>query len=188
MQESPRERLRELILSTAVIRGRVTLSSGREADYYIDMRRVTLHHQGAPLVGHVLLDQLAAGGFGPGKIDAVGGLTLGADPVAAALLHAAAARGRDLDAFVVRKESKDHGLQRRIEGPDVEGRKVVVVEDTSTTGESALTAVTALRWAGATVLAVATIVDRDSGARQAIEAQKLPYIYLYSSAELGLES
>lgn len=188
LQGSPRERLRELILSDAVIRGRVVLSSGREADYYIDLRRVTLHHEGAPIVGHVMLEQLATAGFGPGKIDAVGGLTLGADPIAAALLHAAAARGRAIDAFVVRKEVKDHGMQRRIEGPDVEGKRVVVVEDTSTTGESALTAVTALREAGATVMAVAVIVDRDTGAREAIEAQGLPYLSIFRRAELGLES
>ncbi len=188
MQGSPRERLRELILSTAVIRGRVILSSGREADYYIDLRRVTLHHEGAPLVGHVMLEQLGVAGFGPGNVDAVGGLTLGADPIATALLHSAAARGRNLDAFVVRKDAKAHGLQRRIEGPDVAGRRVVVVEDTSTTGASALTAVEALREAGANVLAVAVIVDRDTGAREAIEAQGLPYLYVYRLAELGLES
>ncbi len=188
MQGSPRERLRELILELAVIRGRVTLSSGREADYYIDLRRITLHHEGAPLVGHLLLEQLGVEGFGPGTVDAVGGLTLGADPIAAAMLHASAARARDLDAFVVRKEVKDHGLQRRIEGPDVEGKRVVVVEDTSTTGESALTAVAALREAGATVLAVAVIVDRETGAREAVEAQGLPYLYLFRRAELGLEA
>ena len=92
--------------------------------------------------------------------DAVGGLTLGADPVAAAMLHAAAATGRRLDAFVVRKEGKAHGLQRRIEGPDVAGRRVLAVEDTSTTGGSVLTAVAALREAGAEVVGVAVIVER----------------------------
>ncbi|MCJ7826722.1 MAG: orotate phosphoribosyltransferase, partial [Demequinaceae bacterium] len=97
---SPRERLRDLIVDLAVVRGRVTLASGREADYYIDLRRVTLHHEAAPLVGHCLLDLLEESGFGPGKIDAVGGLTLGADPVAAALLHSAAAKDLSLDAFV----------------------------------------------------------------------------------------
>ena len=188
MQGSPLERLRELILSDAVIRGRVVLSSGREADYYIDLRRVTLHHEGAPIVGHVMLEQLSAVGFGPGKIDAVGGLTLGADPIAVSLVHAAAARGRAIDAFVVRKETKEHGLQRRIEGPDVEGKRVVVVEDTTTTGDSALTAVAALREAGATVMAVAVIVDRDTGAREAIEAQGLPFFSIFRRAELGLES
>ncbi|MDR3202080.1 MAG: hypothetical protein LBT54_02955, partial [Bifidobacteriaceae bacterium] len=126
----PWEQLRRLIVELAVVRGRVTLASGREADYYVDLRRVTLHHRAAPLVGHVMLDALETAGLGPGEVHAVGGLTMGADPVAAALLHAAASRGLDLDAFVVRKESKAHGLQRRIEGPDVAGRRVVAVEDT----------------------------------------------------------
>jgi orotate phosphoribosyltransferase len=184
---TPREQLRDLIGELAVIRGKVTLASGREADYYVDLRRVTLHHTAAPLVGHVLLDALEEAGFGPGEIDAVGGLTLGADPVATALLHAAASRGLDVDAFVVRKESKAHGLQRRIEGPDVRGKRVVAVEDTSTTGGSVLTAVEALREAGATVVAVAVIVDRGTGAREAIEAEGLPYLYVYGLADLGLE-
>jgi len=181
-----RERLRDLITELAVVRGRVTLASGREADYYIDLRRITLHHEAAPLVGHVLLDRLEEVGLGPGEVDAVGGLTLGADPVATALMHAAASRGLELDAFVVRKEAKAHGLQRRIEGPDVAGRRVVVVEDTSTTGGSALTAVEAVREAGGNVLAVAVLVDRDTGAREKVEALGLPYHYLYGLTDLGL--
>jgi orotate phosphoribosyltransferase len=183
---TPREQLRDLISDLAVVRGRVTLASGKEADYYVDLRRVTLHHAAAPLIGHLMLDALEEAGYGPADIDAVGGLTLGADPVATAILHAAASRGLALDAFVVRKESKSHGLQRRIEGPDVAGRTVVAVEDTSTTGGSVMTAVETLREAGATVAAVAVIVDRDTGARQAIEAAGLPYIALYGSADLGL--
>lgn len=184
---TPREQLRDLICSLAVVHGKVTLASGKEADYYVDLRRVTLHHAAAPLIGHLLLDALEEAGWGPADVDAVGGLTLGADPVAGALLHAAASRGLELDAFVVRKESKAHGLQRRIEGPDVAGRRVVAVEDTSTTGGSVLTAVEALREAGAEVVAVAVIVDRDTGAREKIEAAGLPYLALYGLAELGLE-
>jgi len=184
---SPRDRLRDLISDIAVIRGRVTLASGREADYYIDLRRITLHHEGAPLVGDLLLDLLASAGYGPGAVDAVGGLTMGADPVASALLFAAAARGERLDAFLVRKESKSHGLQRQVEGPDVSGRRVVAVEDTSTTGGSVLTAVDALEAAGASVVAVAVIVDRDTGARETIEARGLPYLTLYELADLGLD-
>jgi orotate phosphoribosyltransferase len=183
---TPREQLRDLITSLAVVHGKVTLASGKEADYYVDLRRVTLHHAAAPLIGHLLLDALEEAGFGPADVDAVGGLTLGADPVAGALLHAAASRGLELDAFVVRKESKAHGLQRRIEGPDVAGRRVVAVEDTSTTGGSVLTAVEALREAGADVVAVAVIVDRDTGAREKIEAAGLPYLSLFGLAELGL--
>jgi orotate phosphoribosyltransferase len=176
-----RAQLLEQIVAKAVVHERVTLSSGREADYYVDLRRITLDADAAPLVGEVMLDLIA-----DLPVDAVGGLTLGADPVAAAMLHAAPRRGRRLDAFVVRKEGKAHGLQRRIEGPDVTGRPVLAVEDTSTTGGSVLTAVQALREAGANVVAVAVIVDRDTGARQAIEAEGLPYYAAYGVQELGL--
>ena len=182
-----REQLRDLIKEHAVVRGRVTLSSGKEADYYIDLRRITLHHRAGPLVGHVMLDALEEAGFGPAEVDAIGGLTLGADPVATAVMHAAASRGLDIDSFVVRKEAKSHGMQRRIEGPDVKGRRVVAVEDTSTTGGSVMTAVDALREGGAIVVAVAQIVDRDTGAREKIEAAGLPYLYLFGLADLGLE-
>lgn len=183
---TPREQLRDLIKELAVVHGKVTLASGKEADYYVDLRRVTLHHLAAPLVGHVLLDHLEESGYSTADVDAVGGLTMGADPVALALLHAAASRGQDLDAFVVRKEGKAHGLQRRIEGPDVAGRDVIAVEDTSTTGGSVLTAVEALREAGANVVAVAVIVDRDTGAKEKIEAEGLEYLYLYGLDDLGL--
>lgn len=186
LSPTPREQLRDLIRELAVVHGKVTLASGKEADYYVDLRRVTLHHRAAPLIGHVLLDTLEEAGLGPAEIDAVGGLTLGADPVAGALLHAAASRGQDLDAFVVRKEGKAHGMQRRIEGPDVAGRRVVAVEDTSTTGGSVLTAVEALREAGADVVGVAVIVDRDTGAREKIEAEGLEYHFLFGLDDLDL--
>jgi orotate phosphoribosyltransferase len=176
---SPRDDLLDQIKAKAVVHGRVTLSSGREADYYVDLRRITLDAEAAPLVGEVMLEATADLDF-----DAVGGLTLGADPVAAAMLHAAAARGRRLDAFVVRKDGKAHGLQRRIEGPDVAGRRVLAVEDTSTTGGSVLTAVQALREAGAHVVGVAVIVER--GAADAVAAAGLPYRTAYSTADLGL--
>ncbi len=175
----PRDALRLQILEKAVVHGKVILSSGREADYYVDLRRVTLDAEAAPLVGQVMLDVTARMNF-----DAVGGLTLGADPVATAMLHVAAAQGRRLDAFVVRKSGKAHGLQRRIEGPDVAGRRVLAVEDTSTTGGSVLTAVEALREAGAEVVGVAVIVER--GAAAAIEEAGLPYLAAYSLADLGL--
>jgi len=168
------------IRDKAVVHGRVVLSSGREADYYVDLRRITLDSAAAPLVGRVMLDVTADLDY-----DAVGGLTLGADPVAAAMLHAAAATGRRLDAFVVRKEGKAHGLQRRIEGPDVAGRRVLTVEDTSTTGGSVLAAVTALREAGAEVVGVAVIVER--GAADAVRGEGLTYIAAYGVADLGLD-
>jgi orotate phosphoribosyltransferase len=183
---SDRSRLLQLIGDLAVVHGQVTLSSGAQADYYVDLRRVTLHAEAAPLVGRVLLGVLDDGV--PGPVDAVGGLTMGADPVAAALLHAAAAKGRALDAFVVRKEAKAHGLQRRVEGPDVAGRRVVAVEDTSTTGGSVLTAVRAVRAAGANIVGVATIVDRETGAQQAIEAEGLTYRAVLGPADLDLPS
>ncbi len=176
-----RAALLDLIRRDAVIHGRVTLSSGREADYYVDLRRITLSGEAAPLVGRVLLDATADLDY-----DAVGGLTMGADPVAAAMLHAAAARGRHLDAFVVRKEAKAHGLQRRIEGPDVTGRRVLAVEDTSTTGASPLAAVAALREAGADVVGVAVIVDRATGADEKVAAEGLPYVFAYGVDELNL--
>ena len=178
---SDREQLVEQVKAKAVVHGRVTLSSGKEADYYVDLRRVTLDGESAPLVGRVLLD-LTRGW----EYDAVGGLTLGADPVAAAMMHAAAAHGRRLDAFVVRKTEKAHGLQRRVEGPDVAGRRVLAVEDTSTTGGSVLTAVQALREAGAEVVGVAVIVDRDTGAREKVQAEGLDYRAAISLADLGL--
>jgi orotate phosphoribosyltransferase len=176
-----RDALVEQVKRLAVVHGEVTLASGRTADYYVDLRRVTLDGQTAPLVGRVMLDLVQDWDF-----DAVGGLTLGADPVATAMLHATAATGGRLDAFVVRKQGKAHGLQRRIEGSPVEGRRVLAVEDTSTTGGSVLTAVEALREAGAEVVGVAVIVDRDTGARQRIEAEGLPYRYAVSAADLGL--
>ena len=174
-----RDRLGDLITELAVVRGRVVLSSGVEADWYVDLRRVTLHAEAAPLVGRALLDLTADWSY-----DAVGGLTLGADPVAAAMLHAGAATGRSVDAFVVRKTGKAHGLQRRIEGPDVAGRRVLAVEDTSTTGASVLTAVEALREVGATVVGVAVVVDR--GAGHAVRAAGLDYRAAFTLEDLGL--
>ena len=175
--------LLQQIKDKAVVHGKVTLSSGLEADYYIDLRRVTLDGAAAPLVGQVLLDLTADVDF-----DAVGGLTMGADPVATSMLHAAAARGRKLDAFVVRKAAKAHGMQRQVEGPEIAGRRVLVVEDTSTTGGSPLTAVEAVRAAGAEVVGVATIVDRATGAAEKIEAGAgVPYLFAYSKDELGLD-
>ncbi|WP_345215448.1 orotate phosphoribosyltransferase [Georgenia halophila] len=185
--DTPRSQLAALVREIAVVHGQVTLSSGRTSDHYVDMRRATLHHAAAPLIGHVMLDLLEENGFGPEEIDAVGGLTLGADPVAASILHAAASRGLELDAFVVRKEAKAHGMQRRVEGPDVAGRRVVALDDTSTTGGSVLTAVEALREAGAEVVAAAVVVDRDTGVRERIAEAALPYLFALDKADLQLD-
>ncbi|CAN2168629.1 PyrE Orotate phosphoribosyltransferase [Candidatus Nanopelagicaceae bacterium] len=171
--------LKEQIINKAVVHGKVILSSGKEADYYVDLRRITLDHVAAPLVGEVMLELTKDLNY-----EAVGGLTLGADPVATAMMHVAARNGRALDSFVVRKEGKAHGLQRRIEGPDVAGKRVLAVEDTSTTGGSVLTAVEALKEAGAIVVGVAVIVER--GAKDAIEAAGYKYYAAYQLADLGL--
>ncbi len=178
-----REAFAALVRELGVVHERVTLSSGAEADYYVDLRRVTLEHRSAPLVGRLMRVLTADWDYA-----AVGGLTLGADPVADAILHAAAAEpdASPVDAFVVRKATKEHGMQRLIEGPDIAGRRVLVVEDTSTTGASVLTAVRAVRDAGADVVGVATVVDRDTGAREAIEAEGAHYRALLGLADLGL--
>lgn len=176
-----RARLLEIIRAKAIVHGRVTLSSGREADYYVDLRRITLDGEAAPLVGRVMRNLTADLEYA-----AVGGLTLGADPVATAMLHAAASAGERLDAFVVRKSGKAHGLQKRIEGPSIAGRPVVIVEDTSTTGASPLDAAQAAREAGATVVAVATIADRATGAADVFAAAGLDYRFAFSLSDLGL--
>ncbi|TDK24750.1 orotate phosphoribosyltransferase [Arthrobacter crusticola] len=179
-----RARLLELIKELAVVHEKVTLSSGVEADYYIDLRRITLHHEASPLVGRVMLRLLDDAGI---DFQSAGGLTMGADPVGTALMHVAAQAGRPIDAFVVRKASKTHGMGRQVEGPDVAGRPVVVLEDTSTTGGSALTAVEGVRKAGGDVRAVAVIVDRNTGSRERIEAEAgVPYLYAFGKEELGL--
>ena len=169
-----------LIKAKAVIHEDLVLSSGQRATWYIDLRRLLLDGSAAPLAGRVMLDLTSDLPY-----DAVGGLTLGADPVATAMLHAAAAQGRHLDAFVVRKTEKAHGLQRRIEGPDVAGRRVLAVEDTSTTGNSVLTAVDALVEAGAEVVGVAVIVER--GARPRVTEHGLSYRAAYELADLDLD-
>lgn len=182
---SHRTRLQELITELAVVRGQVTLSSGEEADYYVDLRRITLHHEAAPLVGAVMTEMLDEAGV---SFEATGGLTMGADPVGAAIMHHTAGQGRAADTFVVRKAQKDYGMQRQVEGPSVEGRKVVVLEDTSTTGGSALTAVEGVRKAGGEVQAVAVLVDRDTGAKERVEQEAgVPYLFAYSKSELGLD-
>ena len=177
---TPRQRLIELINELSVVHGEVTLSSGIRANYYVDLRRSTLHHEASKLIGTLMLEMLRDNGIS--SIDAVGGLTMGADPVAAAIMNA----GENIDAFVVRKQTKEHGMGRRVEGPEIVGRKVVVVEDTSTTGGSPLTAAEAVKEAGAEILCVATVVDRDTGAREVIEKAGYKYLTLINLEDLGL--
>ncbi len=167
------------IKAKAVVHGEVTLTSGQRASWYIDLRRLLLDGTVAPLAGRVMLDVTSELSY-----DAVGGLTLGADPVATAMMHASATRVAPLNSFIVRKESKTHGMQRRIEGPDVAGVRVLAVEDTSTTGDSVLAAVDALTDAGAQVVGVAVMVDR--GGRAAVEARGLPYKAAFDLSDLEL--
>ncbi|WP_018297252.1 orotate phosphoribosyltransferase [Corynebacterium lubricantis] len=178
VDSAAKEKLAALVKELAIVHGKVTLSSGKEADYYVDLRRATLHHEASRLIG-TLLRQITS------DLDyvSVGGLTLGADPVATAIMHA---EGDPIDAFVVRKEAKKHGMQRRIEGPSIVGKRVLVVEDTTTTGNSPLTAVEAVRAEGAEVVAVATVVDRATGAEQVIRDAGVEYRYLLSLEDLDL--
>jgi len=180
--DADRQTLLALITDEAVFHGDFTLSSGKKATYYVDMRKLTLDHRAAPAIGRIMLDLIA-----DLDVVAVGGLTLGADPIANAVLHASVGTDRPLDAFVVRKEPKDHGRGRQIEGADVKAKRVVVLEDTSTTGQSALKAVEALRKEGAEVVAVAVIVDRKTGAQAAIEAEGLEWRAAFDLDDLGLD-
>ena len=177
-----RDDLIEFIKNEAVFHGQFTLTSGKQATYYVDLRRVSLDHRVAPLIGRVMLDLIRD----IPDIAAVGGLTMGADPVAAAVLHAGAAAGYSYDAFVVRKEPKDHGRGKQVEGPDVAGKRVIVLEDTSTTGGSPLKAAEALERAGATVIAVATVVDRSTGVAEIIRDAGYEYRSAITLADLGL--
>ena len=178
-----RQQLIDYISEGAVFHGDFILTSGKKATYYVDLRKVSLDHRVAPLIGQVMLDLIGD----IADVAAVGGMTMGADPVAAAILHQGAARGLAYDAFVVRKEPKDHGRGRQVEGPDLEGKRVIVLEDTSTTGGSPLAAVEALKKVGAIVVAVAVVVDRDTGAREIIEAAGYPYFAAIGLADLGLD-
>ncbi|GAA1756918.1 orotate phosphoribosyltransferase [Agromyces humatus] len=177
-----RRQLIDFISADAVFHGDFTLTSGKKATYYVDLRRVSLDHRVAPLIGQVMLDLIAD----VPEVVAVGGMTMGADPIAAAILHQGAARGLAYDAFVVRKEPKDHGRGKQVEGPDLAGKRVIVLEDTSTTGGSPLKAIEALRKVGAEVAAVAVVVDRATGAREVIEAEGVPYLYAIGLEDLGL--
>ena len=179
---SARDQLIDHIKADAVFHGDFTLTSGKQASFYVDLRRVSLDHRVAPLIGQVMLDLIAD----VPDVAAVGGLTMGADPIATSILHQGAARGLAVDAFVVRKEPKDHGRGRQVEGPDVAGKRVVVVEDTSTTGGSPLKAIEALEKAGAVIAAVAVVVDRSTGAKEVIEQAGYRYLAALDLADLGL--
>jgi orotate phosphoribosyltransferase len=177
-----RQQLIDFIKADAVFHGDFTLTSGKKASYYVDLRKVSLDHRVAPLIGQVMLELIKD----IPDVVAVGGLTMGADPIAASVLHQGAAAGYAYDAFVVRKEPKDHGRGRQVEGPELAGKRVVVLEDTSTTGGSPLKAIEALKKVGAEIAAVAVVVDRATGAKEIIEAEGYPYYAAISLEDLGL--
>ena len=177
-----RTELATLIRENAVFFGDFTLTSGKKATYYIDLRKVSLDHRVAPLIGDVMVDLISD----IPAIAAVGGLTMGTDPIASAVLHRGFLKGKTYDAFVVRKEPKDHGRGKQVEGPDLKGKRVIVLEDTSTTGGSPLKAAEALEKEGAIVVAVAVVVDRATGAREIIEAAGYEYRAALGLSDLGL--
>lgn len=176
-----RDRLLALLRDRSVRTGEFVLSSGARSSWYIDARLTTMSGEGQLRIGRVALAALDDQGWAP---DAVGGLTLGADPVALAIAHAAAASGRQLDAFTVRKEAKSHGAGRRIEGPFGAGAAVVIVEDVVTTGGSALQAASAVQEAGGSILGVLALIDREEGGRERLREAGLELVGIFSRATL----
>ena len=178
-----RDTLKDLLLARSVKRGDFVLASGRKSSFYIDARRTTMSGDGLAVIGGLGLDRMAVRGWTP---RAVGGLTLGADPIAYALALTAKRRGQLLDAFTVRKQPKDHGTGQRIEGCFAAGFPVVVVEDVLTTGRSAREAISAVESEGGQVLGVLAVLDRDEGGREAIERDGYLVEAFLTAADLGL--
>ena len=176
-----RSELAALLTDRSVRRGAFTLASGRRSSYYVDARRTTMSGAGQRLIGRLGLEEIGRRGWQP---DAVGGMTLGADPVAYAVAHAAALEGRSLDGFTVRKQPKGHGAGRQVEGPLEPGQSVVVVEDVITTGGSALEAIGVLEELGVRVLGVLAVVDREEGGRDRIEGAGYGLAALFGVSEL----
>jgi orotate phosphoribosyltransferase len=173
--------LQQLLAARSAKRGNFKLSSGRESTLYIDARLTTMSPEGLVLIGQLGFRALTESGW---NVQSVGGLTLGADPVAYAIAYASALSGRSVRAFTVRKEPKSHGTGQLIEGPFSPGDRVAVVEDVITTGASALRAADAIRSNGGLVTGVLAVVDRSEGGREAIEEQGLPVIALTTAAEI----
>jgi orotate phosphoribosyltransferase len=176
-----RDRLKELFVTRSVRLGEFTLASGAKSDYYIDARTTTMSADGQRLVGLVALEAIATSGLRPTH---VGGLTLGADPVAYAIAHRSALDGKPIDAFTVRKRAKAHGTGQRIEGGLPPKARCLIVEDTITTGKSTLEAVEAVRSHGASIVGVLALVNRSSGAEAFFEGQGLPLISVFTGQEL----
>lgn len=177
-----RARLLHLVETLALSRGHFILASGRESSYYLDGRMVTLSPEGAYLTGKLMLDQARRLG-----VEAVGGLTMGADPIAAAIAVVSHLQGTPLPAFIVRKEAKAHGKQKQVEGPLPAGAKVAIVEDTVTTGDSALKAAAAVEALGCPVVAVFALIDRLEGGRETIEGAGYQYLPLFTIRDMGIE-
>jgi orotate phosphoribosyltransferase len=171
----------QMLAARSARRGSFTLASGRQSDLYIDARLTTMSPDGLAIIGPLALARIRARGW---HADAVGGLTLGADPVSYAIAHASALAATPVRAFTVRKEAKAHGTGKVIEGPFQAGDHVVVIEDVITTGGSALRAVDAIRAAGGVVVGVLAVVDREEGGREAIEAAGLPVESLTNAREI----
>ena len=176
-------RLRDLLLERSVTRGDFVLAAGRRSSFYIDARRTTMSGEGLVLIGALGLERMTARGWAP---QAVGGHTLGADPVAYAIAAAARARGLRIDAFTVRRQPKTHGTAKGIEGCLEPGNAVVVVEDVITTGNSAREAIAAVERASARVVGVLAVVDRQEGGRAALERAGYAVEALVTAGELGL--
>jgi len=177
-----REQLRALLLERSVRTGDFVLASGARSDFYVDARRTTMSGEGQRLIGILGLAALEQAGWNP---VAIGGLTLGADPVAYAIAHASAVAGRRIDAFTVRKEIKAHGTGRRIEGGFDPGIDVVVIDDVVTSADSALRAVEVIRAEGGRVLGVLSVVDRGEGGRERLQEAGIPLVALFTARELG---
>lgn len=175
------ERLVRLLATRSAKRGKFTLASGRESSLYIDARQTTMTPDGQQLVGRLGLAALDAAGW---KVDAVGGLTMGADPIAYAICHASADSRHPLRAFSVRKEAKSHGTGKLVEGPVSSGDPVVIIEDTMTTGQSAAKAIDAVRQLGAVPTGVLVLVDREEGGREHIESLGLHVRSLTLASEI----
>ena len=176
-----REELAEIIRTNSLRRGDFVLSSGKKANYYLDCRLTTLHPRGALLIARLILQRIRQLKI---QADAIGGLTLGADPIAAAVAVVSELEGAPLRAFIVRKEAKAHGMQRFIEGWDgLPGSKVVVVDDVCTTGDSILRACDKAEEAGYSVAATFCVVDREEGGTETI-ARRYPFYPLFTASEL----
>lgn len=170
-----------LLASRSARRGTFTLASGRVSDFYVDCRLTTMSPDGLVLVGPLAHALLRSTGW---AVDSVGGLTMGADPVSYAIAYASAQAGTPVRCFAVRKEAKGHGMGKRIEGSFRAGDRVMVIEDSMTTGGSALNAAAAIRAEGGQVIGALTLVDREEGAREALEAAGIPLVAFTTAAEL----